>query len=121
MSFYLQKHPGLRFHAEYNLSWQQFHLWLADQHHDGPMRRCTNLVMTSEEDDPGKPWEPTMKLSEAEVQALMDTLWAAGVRPSDQKHKHDDGPIAAIKDEVISAKDGHIEDLRRVAFNDGTN
>lgn len=115
MSFYLQKHPGIRFHAEYNLSWQEFHVWLAEQR-DGPLRRCTNLVMTSIEDDPGKPWEPTMRLSVAEVQALMDTLWAAGVRPSDQKHKHDDGPTVAAKDQVIAAKDEHINDLRRVAF-----
>jgi hypothetical protein len=38
---------------------------------------------------------------------------AQGLRPSDLRGV-ENGQLAAIKDEVIKAKDGHIEDLRKL-------
>lgn len=118
MSFYLQKHPGLRFHAEYNISWGEFHVWMMHAVGDGNPRFIKDVTLhTAEEDhDPGQPAHPAMKMSVAEAQALMDALWTTGLRPSDHKQKPDNGPVVAAKDEVIAAKDEHIGDLRRITF-----
>jgi hypothetical protein len=57
--------------------------------------------------------EPTTPLTYDDAQELMDTMWRAGLRPSDLRGV-ENGQLAAIKDEVIKAKDGHIEDLRKL-------
>jgi hypothetical protein len=115
MSFYLQKHPGLRFHAEYNLSWQRFHIWLMRALGDGsePVH-VTKVTLETKPHEPGEPTEPAMNLSLAEAQALFDSLWQSGLRPKDWGQKPTD--VAGVKDEVIAAQKEHINDLRNRSF-----
>lgn len=51
---------------------------------------------------------PAIDLSESEAQALLDSLYHAGLRPSQ------DVPLA----ETFAAKDAHLADLRRLLFDD---
>jgi len=114
MSFYLQKHLGLRFHVEYNLSWQRFHVWLQRALGDGSTPRLVKpfqLELVPEQPD-GEATPPTLELTHPEVQALLDSLWDAGVRPTDWGKLPTD--VAGVKDEVIRAMQAHINDLRVV-------
>ena len=109
MSMYLQKHHGLRFHAEYSIGWQKFQIWMRECIGDTTkgVRLERFSIDTSVKDE-----APTMQLNPGEVQALMDSLWSAGVRPSDLRGHKDLEPVICAKDEVITAKDEHIKDLR---------
>jgi hypothetical protein len=109
---YLQKHQGLRFHAEYSVGWQKFQIWVREC--TGDTEKAVRLE-TYPVPDACTISEPTMRMSMEEVQALMDSLWNAGVRPSDLRGHKDLEPIIRAKDEVIAAKNGHIKDLRAIS------
>jgi hypothetical protein len=55
----------------------------------------------------GKPIEPAFRLAHEEAQELMDSLWAAGLRPTQAKS-------SAGQTEAIQR---HLEDMRTIAFN----
>lgn len=70
--------------------------------HDG-------AVMTKgvfEQKTPGSITDPSMRISIEAAQALMEQLWALGIRPSDIKLEM--GALGATK--------CHLEDMRRIAF-----
>jgi hypothetical protein len=108
-----QNHNGLRFHTEYSIGWQKMHVWIRDcvgDNHQGVRLETYPLEndFTTE--------EPTMRLGMEEVQAFMDSLWAAGIRPSHLRGHKDLEPIIRAKDEVIAAKEAHIIDLRSLTI-----
>jgi len=55
--------------------------------------------------DAGYPYPPVMQLSAEAAKELMDSLWSAGVRPSDEGTP---GQLGAMRE--------HIADLRIIAF-----
>lgn len=95
-------HLGFKFHSFYNPCLQIVELYMR-QGDSAPepivMARC----------EENTPIEPLIKLQLVEAQGLFDALWSAGLRPSTKE------PVTGI----IEAKDEHIKDLRKVAFNDG--
>lgn len=56
--------------------------------------------------DENEVYEPTTDLSVAAAQTLMDSLWLAGIRPSDSQHTS----------EVLAAQSKHLEDMRMLAI-----
>jgi hypothetical protein len=50
--------------------------------------------------------EPTLTLSPAEAQGLLDSLWEVGIRPSNGEGNL--GEVGAVK--------SHLADMRRIAF-----
>ena len=95
-------HHGLQFFAQYNLPGQCVELFLAQDHGQSiPLP----IIMQTRTND-GSMIDPLLRLKEVEAQGLFDALWKAGLRPSDK----------ANADDVVAAKDEHIIDLRRMAF-----
>lgn len=66
------------------------------------------VVMTKQEHH-GAMISPAVRLRPNEAQALMDDLWACGIRPSEGT-----GSAGALK-----ATQYHLEDMRRLVFDDG--
>ena len=114
MTFWLQEHPGLQFHTEYSLSWQEIQVWVARSFPDGTKNLVTDMTLTEKPstENSGERIDPALRLSVAEAQALFDSLWRAGLRPNDWGKQPTD--VAGVKDEVIGAQKEHINDLREV-------
>jgi hypothetical protein len=55
-------------------------------------------------ESPGTIPEPLMRMNDTEGQALMDALWAAGLRPN----------CRGRDSSIVEAKDAHIGDLRAI-------
>ena len=95
---------GLRFHVERRLYADRFALYVAE-FRDGirsHMKHCTferveNELMLSP--------EPPINLLPEEAQELMDELYLAGIRPSEEGGA---GQLQAIK--------YHLEDMRKLVF-----
>jgi len=51
--------------------------------------------------------KPSFEINRNNIQCLMDDLWRAGVRPKESRYKS----------ETITAKDNHLLDMRKIAFN----
>jgi len=99
--------PGLAFHLDYNFDWQATDLRIAKTF-DG-QRRVGKIEFV--ETDPSSRSEPTLRVLDGEVgndlQHLFNALWEFGFRP----------PERARKDDILSAKDDHLDDLRKILFN----
>jgi hypothetical protein len=103
-----------RFHCQYNVNWQRWDFYIGDREGN----RWALVMMERQGDlDQQKEREPSYSFTEDDMQDLMDELWNAGARPTGVKGM-DNGQAAAIKDEVIAAKDLHIGDLRLVVQRD---
>jgi hypothetical protein len=59
--------------------------------------------------EPGEISEPTLQVPHHgdELQHLFNALWEFGFRP----------PERARKDDILSAKDDHLDDMRKILFN----
>jgi len=116
MSIFLQTHPGIRSHVEYNMAWNRFDVWLAEtsREMDGATALLDVEFTRRPSGNDGSPTPPTMGLSMAEAQALFDALWSSGIRPKDFGN-HDPADALSIKDEVIASHKEHIADLRFVS------
>ena len=68
-------------------------------------KRTVMCAVEQKEVKPGEFIDPTMTLNSQQAQMLMDAMWNAGIRPSDQGSP---GQIAAMK--------AHTDDLRKIAF-----
>jgi hypothetical protein len=57
----------------------------------------------------GEEFEPTLRVSDGgdDLQHLFNALWEFGFRP----------PERARKDDILSAKDDHLDDMRKILFN----
>ena len=72
----------------------------------GKVSACLQPVMTEIAD--GAEPTPTLRLHDEEAQALMDDLWAAGIRPTEAAGSA--GAMAAVQE--------HLKDLRRIVFDE---
>lgn len=54
----------------------------------------------------GRPPEPTLNMSKAEAQAMMDAFWEAGLRPSSGEGNA--GQLGATR--------AHLDDMRKLVF-----
>ena len=83
--------------------------WLVERRpHDAVRSIATQLVMTDLEESGGEGvyHPPLFGLTPERAQLLMDDLWAAGIRPSQEE-----GAAGAL-----AAKDEHLQDMRVIAF-----
>jgi hypothetical protein len=62
--------------------------------------------LTTQELTDGSFSEPFVRMNPAEAQELADSLWAAGIRPSQGKQSEG----------VTAAQARHLEDMRQLAF-----
>ena len=97
---------GLAFHLDYNFEWQSTDLRIVERH-DGVTKMG---VLTFVEKKEGDRMEPTLRVRDREngdaMQDLFNLLWHAGYRP-ESRMKQDD---------ILGAKDAHLEDLRTLLF-----
>lgn len=70
------------------------------------VRYCATEVTFEKLEDGSRHPHETLAINEATAKQLMDSLWQAGVRPSDQFGRR----------EGLTAKQAHIDDLRTVLF-----
>lgn len=90
----------LRFHAEYSLSSDAYRLLIM---------RGRESVAAPIEFVPHErgTWAPEhLQLEQHEAQALIDTLWSAGLRPTQGRQSEG----------VTAAQDRHLQDMRAIAF-----
>ena len=71
----------------------------------GEASLCTNMTFEKIDRD-GFPIRPSFHMGDTQAQALMDQLWACGVRPTDSV------PSAGW----LQAQSTHLEDMRRLVF-----
>jgi hypothetical protein len=97
--------PGLSFHLDSNFTCQTADLRIAKTC-DG-QRRVGKIEFV--ETDPANISEPTLQIGHSgnDLQHLFNALWEFGFRP----------PERARKDDILSAKDDHLDDLRKILFN----
>ena len=100
-----QVEHGLSFHLDNNFSCRTVDLRIA-RTVDG-QRRAGKIEFV--ETTPGDRSEPTLQIgnSGSDLQHLFNALWEFGFRP----------PERTRKDDILSAKDDHLDDLRKVLFN----
>jgi hypothetical protein len=100
-----QVEHGLSFHLDNNFACQTVDLRIAKTC-DG-QRRVGKIEFV--EIDPANITEPTLQLghSGSDLQYLFNALWEFGFRP----------PERTRKDDILSAKDDHLGDLRKILFN----
>lgn len=94
----------LRFHCEYSLYADSFSLHIGQ---GNPLNAVAKPV-EFEPHDPGtvRADHPALRLRHEEVQALIDTLWSAGLRPTQGKQSEG----------VTAAQARHLEDMRALVF-----
>ena len=95
---------GLQFHLDYNFSCQAVDLRIGKlscgKFHTGKLEFV--------EDNPSEASEPTLQVRDGDddLQHLFNALWEFGFRP----------PERARKDDILSAKDDHLDDMRKILF-----
>ena len=94
----------LRFHCEYSPYADSYSL------HVGAGRPLTAVAkpLEFEPHEPGTicPDNPTLRLQIEDAQQLIDTLWSAGLRPTQGKQSEG----------VTAAQEKHLQDMRTIAF-----
>lgn len=103
---------GHQVRVDYDLCQQAKELRLIKREGD----RTYRAELTFVEQEPGKYFPATLSIkdghhSEDIFQYIFNALWASGYRPPLPMNKDE---IVAVKDEVIEAKNEHINDLRSV-------
>ena len=95
----------LSFHLDNNFNCQTVDLRITKTS-DG-QRRIGKIEFV--EINPADRSEPTLQIdnSGSDLQYLFNALWEFGFRP----------PERARKDDILSAKDDHLDDLRKILFN----
>ena len=75
-------------------------------HVDDDRTRSVATNITFENMTEGAIYEPTLHIGLMEAQALMDSLWSCGLRPTEGK-----GSAGQL-----SATEAHLKDMQRIAF-----
>jgi hypothetical protein len=88
---------NLRFHASFNFQCNGIDIQFGRQI-GNRLQLATNIVFTSVEESEFH--QPPLRLNRDESRQLMDSLWAAGVRPSEMVDSV--GERQALKDHVSS-------------------
>jgi len=92
-------------HVESSIAWDAIHLWAIMR--DGERRSQITAQLTVSPVEPGQLVEgPTLRITEAEAQQLMDGLWRIGIRPRDGA-----GSLAQV-----DAMNAHLQDMRKLVF-----
>lgn len=100
---------GLRFHCEYSAYSDAFRLHIVSMDWvDGALLRGSAKPLEFEAMRQGDhpPERPAIELVGSEAQALIDTLWSVGLRPTQGKQSEG----------VTAAQDRHLQDMRAIAF-----
>lgn len=93
-------YSGFRFFAEYSINMQRTSLFMSQgEYIPEPLK-----MVKRKPEDFGSTFEPLIRLNDTEAQALMDTLWVAGLRPS----------CRGSDSSIVEAKDANLRDLRAV-------
>lgn len=87
-------------------SWFGYDLY-AFRRDGGRIFLTTQVQVTEKEAEPGISQEPTIRLSDAQAQQLINELWKAGLRPNN-------GEGSGQHTEALKY---HLEDMRRLVFN----
>ncbi len=101
---------GLRFHCEYSLYLDSYSLHIASL--DWVAGEQTRAYAKPLEFEAAQaaglvaPFQPALTFRDGEAQALIDTLWSAGLRPTQGKQSEG----------VTAAQDRHLQDMRALAF-----
>jgi hypothetical protein len=100
-----QVEHGLSFHLDNNFVCQTVDLRIAKT--SAGQRQIGKIEFV--ETAPESRSEPTLQLDNSgdNLQYLFNALWEFGLRP----------PERARKDDILSAKDDHLDDLRKILFN----
>lgn len=85
-----------RFSVRANLAWGAFDLMAARTLPTGGLEVVTNVIMTTLPQGSAHPGT-CVQLTAGEAQALLDELWRAGVRPTDQRDHGTTGHVAALE------------------------
>ena len=101
----IQAEQGLSFHLDNNFTCHTVDLRIA---RTSGGRRCVGKIEFVKTAADSRS-EPTLQIgnSGSDLQHLFNALWEFGFRP----------PERARKDDILSAKDDHLDDLRKVLFN----
>jgi hypothetical protein len=100
----MRRECGLAFHLDSNFSNRSADLRIAKLSCGKSYMGKLEFVETT----PGSESPPTLQVRDSgdDLQHLFDALWEFGFRP----------PERARKDDILSAKDDHLDDLRKVLF-----
>lgn len=90
---------GVQAHAAYELQSNAVAVYLVERD-----AIATNVQF--EKREPGAFYDPAFRLSMEDAQALMDQLWAAGLRPVEGRQSQG----------MAQAQARHLEDMRQIAF-----
>ena len=91
-------YSGFRFFAEYSAAMQRTSLFMSQGDY------VPEPIKMVKRESPGTIMEPLTRLNDTESQALMDALWAAGLRPN----------CRGSDSSIVEAKDAHISDMRSI-------
>lgn len=100
MEHYQIDRGGFEFFLTANFATQDFEL--RARQHD----RIVMPIALCDEWGDGEECPPCMRLTNTDMQHLMDEMWSMGIRPTKNE------PSTSL----VKAKDEHIKDLRRVLF-----
>jgi hypothetical protein len=94
----------LRFHCEYSLYADTFKLHIAA---GSPVLAIAKPIeFEPHQEGTVAPDRPALSLRQGEAQTLIDSLWSAGLRPTQGKQSEG----------VTAAQDRHLQDMRALAF-----
>jgi hypothetical protein len=89
-------HAGYRFQVRMNLAYGMFDLLAGRVMPDGSLEAITNCTVQTLPPGSSHPGR-FMQLDEGEAQLLLDELWRAGVRPTDQRDHGTTGHVKALE------------------------
>ena len=95
----------LSFHIENRLYEDCFGLYLRAGNPDGKQAYANNIEF-NEIEEGEYVGGPLLKLQREQVQGLMDSLWTAGLRPTQGRQSEG----------VTAAQGNHLQDMRALAF-----
>jgi hypothetical protein len=93
-------YSGFRFFAEYSITMQRTSLYMSQ----GDYLPAPIKMVKRKPEDMGTTFEPLIRLDDTDSQALMDTLWSSGLRPS----------CRGGDSSIVEAKDANLRDLREI-------
>jgi hypothetical protein len=93
-----------RAHVEYRMPDDCYWFWLTHRRASGELSAAISVEFAPRQI--GEYSAPVLTFQHGEMQELMDSLWRAGLRPTDARAG--DAQVAAMK--------AHLDDMRRLVF-----